>query len=117
MNFLKSLSPLNKLLFPAPKASYSKASLGNDLVFIDADNGGKTLVPCLSLNTPNAKRIIVYFHGNGEDIGQLRDHLRNVATLWQAGVVAVEYPVSSTIRSTVISPTQRINHCVGLWLG
>lgn len=39
-----------------------------------------------------ASRVVLYMHGNGEDVGQIAAMLDKYADLWNAVVVAVEYP-------------------------
>lgn len=54
----------------------------------------KDYVPCLYLPClkGNSKKLVIFFHGNGEDIGSsysLCDHLR---TALELNLLAVEYP-------------------------
>ena len=82
------------VLFPAPKATYTESTFPNELLYIPrSKNVQHPAIPCLYLKHPKgASRLLIYFHGNAEDIGlghELLDHLRLTLT---AHVLAVEYP-------------------------
>ncbi|CAD8141837.1 unnamed protein product [Paramecium octaurelia] len=52
-------------------------------------------IPCLLIKYENSSNIVVYFHGNAEDITQsyaFLIHLRNVLQQEKISVLAVEYP-------------------------
>jgi pimeloyl-ACP methyl ester carboxylesterase len=83
----ENISPIDRLIFPAPKASYD-AHLSN---LVQLPLKGNKKVPALWLGNPQAKWTIIYFHGNAMDIG----HCRPWAELLQKqgyAVLAVEYP-------------------------
>lgn len=84
---------LNKLLFPSPVPSYNFETFPGELIWIPNEKGPNFFIPCLFLPFPRgSSKLLIYFHGNAEDIGlayELLDHLR--ATL-MVHVLAVEYP-------------------------
>jgi len=99
---------LNFVLFPAPVPSYTYLSLSSRLIFIPRapitsfksdftaikDYGKEpAFIPCLFLksNTSSSK-IILYFHGNAEDIGQTQELMENVKDSLGHHIIAVEYP-------------------------
>jgi len=76
-----------KLLFPAPPPSYDSTLSG--LVMIPGEAGLR--VAALHLPNPKAKHLLVFFHGNGEDLGI--DAAR-IEAFRDAGfaVLAIDYP-------------------------
>mmetsp|Transcript_10912 Transcript_10912/g.17862 ORF Transcript_10912/g.17862 Transcript_10912/m.17862 type:complete len:322 (+) Transcript_10912:177-1142(+) len=87
MAFLDELSPVNKLLFPAPTPGYSKDSYSGELAWL-----GHPRSPCLVMPFPGARFVLVYLHGNAEDIGHSRPMLEALRWALQVSVIAVEYP-------------------------
>jgi alpha-beta hydrolase superfamily lysophospholipase len=51
-----------------------------------------TSIPNISVLSPNAKRIIVYFHGNSENLVTLQWFISAVSEVLHADVFAFEYP-------------------------
>ena len=49
-------------------------------------------VPCLFMPTKGARKMVVYFHGNGCDLGSLHDELGRYRDFWKVHLLAVEYP-------------------------
>lgn len=118
---------LNKIIFPAPKASYSSNQLLGEIIYIpryraakdhhssssskhlssdsipsdhtntstvSTQTSGRALhIPCLFLPyTSGSSKLLLYFHGNAEDIGlsyEMLDHLRSSLKI---NILAVEYP-------------------------
>ena len=97
---VKDRSYVNKLFFPrnTSDASYTHASFPGELAWIprDGDNpdGARGAIPVLALAGASARAclVILYTHGNGTDIGEMRDMLRSLADRCDAHVVAMEYP-------------------------
>ena len=97
MQWLKDHSFVNRFIFPAPEPGYTESDFGSELCWIPCPASARHPcdighVPCLLLQAPRAKYMIVYLHGNGEDIGFARgfvDHLRNRL---HVHVLAMEYP-------------------------
>jgi pimeloyl-ACP methyl ester carboxylesterase len=88
------LMEVNKLVFPAPSSSYTPQLLLGELVWIPQSKyPGREAIPCLWLQHPRgSNKLLVYFHGNAEDIGysyELMDLLRCTLNLH---VMCVEYP-------------------------
>jgi hypothetical protein len=71
---------LNKILFPSPKSTYTPENLYNELIYVPREEPNK-FIPCLYLPyTKGSCKILLYFHGNAEDVGlayELLEHLKN----------------------------------------
>jgi pimeloyl-ACP methyl ester carboxylesterase len=111
---------LNKIIFPAPKSSYTANQLLGEVIYIprtkeayltpqppktsffgssrsasssDLANGRSSFIPCLYLPyTSGSSKLLIYFHGNAEDVGlsyEMLDHLRSSL---KVNILAVEYP-------------------------
>lgn len=82
---------INGLLFPAPRSTYSDDTFPGEMIWIPRDNSAP--LPCLYLSCPRgSSKVLLYFHGNAEDVGlayELMDHLRSTLMIH---VLAVEYP-------------------------
>mmetsp|Transcript_14443 Transcript_14443/g.41525 ORF Transcript_14443/g.41525 Transcript_14443/m.41525 type:complete len:80 (+) Transcript_14443:70-309(+) len=67
---------LSRLVFAAPKPSYSASSFPGELMWIPRPGYGYEhcragdCFPAALLYCPNARYCVLYFHSNGEDIGQ-----------------------------------------------
>lgn len=100
---------LNSFMFPAPKPSYSLHTALGDLLFIprrqpkdnhssrdtaDSESDQSTsAIPCLYLpNAGGSSKLLIYFHGNAEDVGLASELLDYIRTLLKVHVLAVEYP-------------------------
>jgi len=96
------------LLFPAPAASYDISSFPGELLWVPrrapaggGDPGGKDgeawrgssdTVPCLLLEQESARFLILFFHGNAEDLGRCRWFCQFLREQFQCHILAVEYP-------------------------
>lgn len=63
---------LNKLVFPAPPCSYTTEKLFKDLVFIPrrkSTPAQSDCIPCLYLPHDQDSKVMLFFHGNAEDVG------------------------------------------------
>lgn len=85
---------LNNILFPAPAPSYNEVTFGGELIWIPRSHGkGNPNIPALVLQCPRgSSKILLYFHGNAEDVGlayELMDHIRSTLLVH---VMAMEYP-------------------------
>ena len=76
-----------KLLFPAPSPTYGEALPG--LVMIPGEDGRR--FAAVYRPNPQAKHLILYFHGNGEDLGSATRQIEERAAHGFA-VLAVDYP-------------------------
>mmetsp|Transcript_21136 Transcript_21136/g.61001 ORF Transcript_21136/g.61001 Transcript_21136/m.61001 type:complete len:457 (-) Transcript_21136:87-1457(-) len=85
-----SWNPVERLIFPAPSASYDLQSFPEELIFIPRADGEK--VPCLLLPFRHARFLVIYFHANAEDLGLCYSFCKIMRDLFQVHVLAVEYP-------------------------
>eukprot|EP00741_Cyanophora_paradoxa_P008359 tig00001302_g8086.t1 len=82
------VSPINKVLFPAPSPFYEENSFPGELCWI-----GDPPSPCLVLPVPGGARyLLIYMHGNAEDIGCSRPLMMALRFSLQCHIIAVEYP-------------------------
>ena len=88
---------LTSLIFPAPESSYDEKVFDKDLIYIprinsDGEISNNEAIPCLLLPySQGSSKLMIYFHGNAEDLGQaygLLNHLRNTLKIH---LLAVEY--------------------------
>lgn len=96
------------LVFPAPTASYTYGEFEESLFFVPrcrlvkgvshfdypaVSEEGIAHIPCYYKAWPSgAPKIILYFHGNAEDIGRAEDFLLALYNELFLHVVAMEYP-------------------------
>lgn len=62
----------NRLVFPAPVCSYTTEKLFKDLVYIPKKTHSKNeaeSIPCVYLPYDRETKILLFFHGNAEDVG------------------------------------------------
>jgi len=85
-----SWNPVERLIFPAPAASYDIDSFPDELLLIPGEDGGK--IPCIFLPFKHARFLIIYFHANAEDLGVCYSFCKIMRDLFQVHVLAVEYP-------------------------
>ena len=81
-----SASLVNRLIFPKPPVSYED---GPDSLKLKTGKGAE--ITALYLEAPDSEHLLIYSHGNGEDIGMIRDFLKN----FQAkgiSVLVYDYP-------------------------
>ena len=87
---------LNSFLFPAPQSSYTVHAAIGDLLFIPkkiTPEGQTQHIPCLYLpNTSGSSKLLIYFHGNAEDVGLACELLDYIRSLLRVHVLAIEYP-------------------------
>lgn len=76
------------LVFPAPRRGVTPVAAGTEL--IERDVAGKPLVALFAPPQPG-RRLVAYFHGNGEELGDL-SRLATRLTRDGVGVLFVEYP-------------------------
>lgn len=83
----------SNLLFPAPKASYDEASFPRQLLWIPHDQGGgRNAMPGLLIRSTDARYLVLYFHRNGEDIGQNHGFAAGVSRVLEVHVMLIEFP-------------------------
>jgi hypothetical protein len=76
----------DELIFPAPPASYHD---DESILKLDASDGEK--ISAYYLGVEKAEKLLLYSHGNGEDIGQLRDFLK-IFQRQGISVLTYDYP-------------------------
>lgn len=81
---------IERLCFPAPRASYDIKSFPDELILVPREDGVK--IPCLFLPFKHARFLILYFHGNAEDLGLCYTFCTIIRDLFQVHILAVEYP-------------------------
>lgn len=92
----------DRLVFPAPAPSYTKDSFKKHLCWIpwnDAvsperadDEKYAEGIPCMWLPAPRAAGVILFCHGNAEDLGMSFAFVRHMRDQFKMNVLAVEYP-------------------------
>eukprot|EP00743_Colponemidia_sp_Colp-15_P004624 GILK01004984.1.p1 GENE.GILK01004984.1~~GILK01004984.1.p1 ORF type:complete len:316 (-),score=21.88 GILK01004984.1:178-1125(-) len=91
-------SIFDSFLFPAPKpSSYRASDLCRQLIWIPANTrpGSRRVyppTPCLFLQHPSANKMLIYLHGNAEDIGLASPFLQDLRDELGMHVLGVEYP-------------------------
>jgi len=81
---------VERLVFPAPKPSYSIQSFPGELILIPIE--GDADVPCLFLPFQHARFLMMFFHANAEDLGLVYNFCTILRDMFQVNVLAVEYP-------------------------
>jgi len=92
----------DRLVFPAPRPTYTKETLKKYLCWIpwneavSPDRMDDELyaegIPCLWLPAPRAAGVILFCHGNAEDLGMSFAFLRHMRDQFKMNVLAIEYP-------------------------
>jgi len=85
-----SWNVVERLCFPSPRPTYTVASFPRELIFIPRSDGFD--VPCVFLPFRHARFLVLYFHGNAEDLGSCYPFCSVIRDLFQVHVLAVEYP-------------------------
>jgi len=108
---------LNSLIFPAPSPSYTYKSYPNDMIFIPKDYLSRSeavapaYIPCLFIKhslqmssqtmlfkinstnkNPPKNKVLIYFHGNAEDLGHSYDFLKALSDALRVNIISMEYP-------------------------
>jgi len=76
----------DSMIFPAPAASYED---GPDILKLESSTGD--IISAYFLRAPDAKDVLLYSHGNGEDIGHIRPLLEEYQKRG-ISVLAYDYP-------------------------
>ncbi len=99
---------LNGFIFPAPKAHYAYKGLAKSLFFVPRQVSGKQgtdfshaspvgpagarHIPCYFREfRGGSSKILLYFHGNAEDIGKAQDFMDLMSEELKVHVIAMEY--------------------------
>jgi len=93
---------IDKLVFPAPTPTYTKETFKKHLCWIPwneavspdrlDDERCAEGIPCLWLPAPKAAGVILFCHGNAEDLGMCFPFLKHMRDQFKMNVLAVEYP-------------------------
>lgn len=93
---------IDRLVFPAPTPTYTKDSFKKHLCWIPwneavspdrvDDERYAEGIPCLWLPAPRAAGVILFCHGNAEDLGMCFPFARHMRDQFKMNVLAVEYP-------------------------
>jgi len=100
MQWAKDNDVLNKVLFVPPQPCYKRKDFPWDMVWLGPK---KERFPCLMLFPEKHKvhYVMIYFHGNGCDLGGIHQLLRVIMIRLQIGIIAVEYPGYGLSEGTV----------------
>lgn len=82
---------LNAIVFPAPHCSYTTEKLFKDLVYIPKESwkpGEAESIPCLYLPYDQDSKILLFFHGNAEDIGIAFEILKEIRNCLKVSLLA-----------------------------
>lgn len=83
---------LDSIVFASPNCSYSSESLFGHLIYIPCRHKS---IPCLYLacnNNANEKgKVLLYFHGNAEDLGITFGFLKMLRDCLGVSIIAMEY--------------------------
>ena len=83
---------LNSILFPAPSQSYDADEYPDQLIWIPKIPDILSS-PCILLQyLEGASKIMIYFHGNAEDLGLSYEIIDTIRSVLHIHVLAVEYP-------------------------
>ena len=77
---------------PARAPSQTKRANPNTHMFTEISNSDRDYVPCLYLPSGAPDRLLIFFHGNGEDLGMIYATCDRFRTELCLNVLAVEYP-------------------------
>ena len=84
---------LNSILFPAPQPSYDTSTFPDELIWVPSEDHEKVRIPCLMLKSlQGCTKILIFFHGNAEDIGLAYEMTDLIRTVLQLHIIVVEYP-------------------------
>jgi len=84
---------VSQLAFPVPHSETSEKALlaRNDLVYLETEYGDKIAAVHIRRGSAGTDRVILYSHGNAEDLGQRLPYLDMIAQICAADVFAYEY--------------------------
>ena len=122
---------LTSFVFPSSKSSYTYSSFPNNLLFIPrtpiisgksnfsipahySENEPKQ-IPCLYIRCEGgSSKILLYFHGNAEDIGETCTFMELLSLYLGVHVIVMEYP-SYGIYAGVPNETRIIEDCTNVF--
>lgn len=104
---------IDRLVFPAPTPTYGKETFKKNLCWIpwnEAVSPGRTDderyadgIPCMWLPAPRAAGVILFCHGNAEDLGMCYPFVRHMRDQFKMNVLAVEYPGYGLLHGVPVS--------------
>ena len=81
---------INRILFPAPRCLYNVTDVP-DLIWVPKNEFSS--IPCLLLKSLSvSSKILIFFHGNAEDLRISYDLVDMFRSVLNVNVIAVEYP-------------------------
>jgi len=93
---------IDRLVFPAPTPTYSRETFKKHLCWIPwneavspdrmDDERFAEGIPCMWLPAPRAAGVILFCHGNAEDLGMCFPFVKHMRDQFKMNVLAVEYP-------------------------
>lgn len=98
----KGSSIADRFVFPAPAATYTRESCKKHLCWIPwneaispkwaNDERFAEGIPCMWFPAPRSAAVLLFFHGNAEDLGMSFSFVRHMRDQFKLNVLAVEYP-------------------------
>jgi len=84
---------VDKLAFPVPPKEWSEAALlaRPDLLYLETEHGDRIPAVHIKRGASGTDRVILYSHGNAEDLGQRLPYLDLMAQICASDVFAYEY--------------------------
>jgi pimeloyl-ACP methyl ester carboxylesterase len=96
------MSVANRLIFPAPRPSYVAETYRRHLCWLpwnpdispklSSDPRVPNGIPCMWLPAQRAANVMLFLHGNAEDLGMSFTFVRHMRDQFKVNVLAVEYP-------------------------
>eukprot|EP00929_Paragymnodinium_shiwhaense_P002535 TRINITY_DN102815_c0_g1_i1.p1 TRINITY_DN102815_c0_g1~~TRINITY_DN102815_c0_g1_i1.p1 ORF type:complete len:272 (-),score=47.96 TRINITY_DN102815_c0_g1_i1:146-961(-) len=82
-----------QLAFPVPDSEHAQKALlaREDLVYLETEDGDKIAAVHIRRGVAGTDRVILYSHGNAEDLGQRLPYLDMMAQICASDVFAYEY--------------------------
>lgn len=104
---------IDKLIFPAPTPTYGRDTFKKQLCWIPwneavspdkvGDERYADGIPCMWLPAPRAAGVILFCHGNAEDLGMCFPFVRHMRDQFKMNVLAVEYPGYGLLHGVPVS--------------
>jgi len=104
---------MERFIFPVPTPSYSSTSYPGELIWLPhrypvkienqrlVREPGDVCTPALFFNFPSARYLLLYFHGNAEDLGRTYGFCAQLQDQFHLHVLAAEYPGYGIASGTV----------------
>ena len=64
----------------------------NELIFIPRLDSSQNKIPCLLLTHAMSLKLLIYLHGNGEDLLLCQPQLQEMRSRLEVNILAIEYP-------------------------